>query len=803
MPARMPCPDSPSLRQLLAGRVPLPDAEPLYDHLGRCDRCAALARSLDPDDWLSAAVRGAADGAAPAEPSVDGLIDALRRAGPPPAGADGPAEDGEDDGPPTVLSDTIPPHGEATDAGRERFDFLAPPEGPGELGRLGEYRILKVLGSGGMGVVFHAEDPALQRPVALKVMRPALAASESARRRFLREGRAAAALHHDHIVPVFQVGEDRGVPFLAMPLLRGETLEDRLRREGALPPAEVVRVGREIALGLEAAHAKGLVHRDIKPANVWLESDAAGRVKILDFGLARPAADAKVTQEGAIIGTPAFMAPEQANGGRVDARSDLFSLGCVLYRAATGEDPFRGSDAVAVLLAVASQNPRPPREVNPAAPPALSALVMRLLAKDPADRTASAREVIEGLTKAEAEPTAPPRKPRWGWRRWALIAFALLLGIGAAAMAFRLTAPTDRGEGAIETDDPDVEVVVKGDRIVRIIDPKTGRSYQLDRGDLTLTRTDDPDGLAVTLDGDKPVVLKRNGQKMATVRLAAKRGDTQQDWGDGEGGFTAAGATTGFREIHGAGEQAFVAWADGQTQDGFRVVSLSVSAGGPRPRFNGIAVPGGQAPPAAVRVGIVTGKDSAEYFFRMRGQDYRLLVGGIYGEAGVQKQAQIWVKDGVTFRGYSLGLADLSAYLDSQARPKGLMPVYLSTETQTRLPMDTLVVLAPDGGRKWDTAAGQTSDDLAKRTDECRARGWRLTQVAAYVDGETARFLNVAAENPDRVKWQCRVDLTAVEYEKALTELDGLGLRPTSVASYLVNDEIRYAAVWEERRGER
>ena len=168
------------------------------------------------------------------------------------------------------------------------------------------------------------------------------------------------------------------------------------------------------------------------------------------------------------------MAPEQASGEPVDARSDLFSLGCVLYRVATGEQPFRGADAVATLLAVASgrrgrraRSTRPCRRRCPT-------LVMRLLAKDPADRPASAREVVEGLTQAEAEPTAPPRRPRWGWRRWALIAFVLLLGVGAAAMAFRLTVQTDRGEVTVETDDPDVDVVVKGDRIVRIIDPKTG-----------------------------------------------------------------------------------------------------------------------------------------------------------------------------------------------------------------------------------------------------------------------------------------------------------------------------------------
>src|SRR5262249_28475988 len=148
--------------------------------------------------------------------------------------------------------------------------------------------------------------------VALKVLKPEHAASPVARQRFLREAQAVAALEHDHIVAIYQVGEDRGVLFLAMPLLRGETLQNRLHREGALAPAEVVRIGREVATGLAAAHAHGLVHRDIKPGNIWLE-DGTGRVKILDFGLARPAQDeAHLTQSGAVVGTPAYMAPEQA-----------------------------------------------------------------------------------------------------------------------------------------------------------------------------------------------------------------------------------------------------------------------------------------------------------------------------------------------------------------------------------------------------------------------------------------------------------------------------------------------------------
>jgi hypothetical protein len=295
------------------------------------------------------------------------------------------------------------------------YPFLAPPQGPNELGRLGSYRILRVLGTGAMGVVFQAEDPHLKRLVALKVLRASLAASDDFRRRFLREAQLAAAIDHEHIVPVYQIGEDRGVPFLAMKLLQGETLENRLHRPGGrLPPAAVLRLGREIAEGLAAAHAQGLIHRDIKPANIWLEATAhtaltGGRVKIVDFGLARGSGpDAHFTQAGAVIGTPAYMAPEQANGAEVDARCDLFSLGVVLYRAFTGELPFPGKDTLSVLSALATQTPPPPHRLVPDLPRGCSTLVMRLLAKDPADRPQSAREVVEAIAALERGPAAGP-----------------------------------------------------------------------------------------------------------------------------------------------------------------------------------------------------------------------------------------------------------------------------------------------------------------------------------------------------------------------------------------------------------
>jgi serine/threonine protein kinase len=299
---------------------------------------------------------------------------------------------------------TVVPNAPAANGDAELYDFLAPPQAADEIGRLGSYRVLKVLGAGGMGVVFQAEDPKLNRLVALKAMLPALAASGSNKERFIREARAAAAIEHDHIIPIFQVDEDRGVPFIAMPFLRGEALEDRLKKQRKLPLAEALRIAKETATGLAAAHDRNMIHRDIKPANVWLEGDK-GRVKILDFGLARSArGESNLTQQGAIIGTPAYMAPEQGAGKNVDTRCDLFSLGCMLYRMVTGQMPFKGADTVSTLVAVATETPKAPRKLNPEISPRLSKLIMELLAKDPKDRPPSAHSVVELIEELEKEP---------------------------------------------------------------------------------------------------------------------------------------------------------------------------------------------------------------------------------------------------------------------------------------------------------------------------------------------------------------------------------------------------------------
>jgi ABC-type branched-subunit amino acid transport system substrate-binding protein len=300
----------------------------------------------------------------------------------------------------------VPPVAAPSEAGAAEgaasFDFLLPPEAPGELGRLAGYRVIELLGTGGMGMVFAAVDVQLERSVALKVLHPELSRDPELRRRFLLEARATAAIESDSIVTIHQVGEHEGVLFVAMEFLRGESL-DRWHAAHPQPSVvEILRIGTGIARGLAAAHEKGHLHRDIKPANVWLE-EPGGRVKVFDFGMTRPIRGGEqLTRVGLFLGTPGYMAPEQADGADVDARCDLFSLGCVLYELASGEQAFPGATITAQLKAVATKEPAPLQRVNPAVPRELADLVAALLSKDPAGRPGSAQEVAEALEAMRA-----------------------------------------------------------------------------------------------------------------------------------------------------------------------------------------------------------------------------------------------------------------------------------------------------------------------------------------------------------------------------------------------------------------
>ena len=305
---------------------------------------------------------------------------------------------------PSAPQPAIAPSGSST------FSFLQPPQLPAEIGTWAHYRVLKVLGQGGMGIVFLAEDTRLRREVALKVMRPELAHDPVARERFMREARATAAVRSDHIVAIHEVGVVRELPYLATEFLHGKSLDLCLQTEPRPGLPAVIDLAVQIAAGLDAAHRCGLVHRDVKPANIWVE-DPTRRVKLLDFGLARAIdPDGCLTQCGTIVGTPAYMAPEQADGKPVDPRCDLFSLGCVLYEMIAGKRPFEGASTVAFLKATALKDPTPLARVVPDVPAALADLVMQLLAKDPERRPPSAAAVIDELEAIAAESGLAPHR---------------------------------------------------------------------------------------------------------------------------------------------------------------------------------------------------------------------------------------------------------------------------------------------------------------------------------------------------------------------------------------------------------
>jgi serine/threonine-protein kinase len=288
----------------------------------------------------------------------------------------------------------------------------------------GRYELAEVIGRGGMGTVYRATDLILRRSVAVKILPAALAEGDPTHvARFEREARAAAALTHSGVVGVYDAGDDEATRFIVMECVAGRSLAAIMRDEAPLEPQRAARIAERVADALAAAHAAGIVHRDIKPSNVMITDD--GSVKVLDFGIARAMDGTALTHSASVLGTASYIAPEQALGERADERSDVYSLGCVLYAMLAGRPPFAGDAAAAVLHQQVNVDPRPPSEANPRVSPALDAVVMGMLAKSPEARPQSAaltrdalaRMVIDAPAATAVAPTVPsapvdPTAPR-------------------------------------------------------------------------------------------------------------------------------------------------------------------------------------------------------------------------------------------------------------------------------------------------------------------------------------------------------------------------------------------------------
>jgi len=284
--------------------------------------------------------------------------------------------------------------------------ILDEPRHPEMLGRIGRYDVERLIGSGGMGIVFKGFDTELNRPVAIKILAPSIAFHGGARQRFSREAKAAAAVVHEHVVPIYNVESSGELPYLVMHYAQGNSLQNRIEEKGPLELKEILRISQQIASGLAAAHAQGLVHRDVKPANVLLENGIE-RALISDFGLAQAADDASVSCSGFLAGTPQYMSPEQARGEKVNHLSDLFSLGSIMYTMCTGRTPFRGDSTLGVLQQVQAAVPKSILEVNPDIPAWLVALIERLMRKQAGERYQSATEVSQLLERCLAHVQQP------------------------------------------------------------------------------------------------------------------------------------------------------------------------------------------------------------------------------------------------------------------------------------------------------------------------------------------------------------------------------------------------------------
>ncbi len=408
MPTQVSSCDHSKLQQLLAGQLSADEQSLVEMHLDDCHSCCEALEGLAANAswWQDASDLLQPDASRNEQPS-------------------------------SVLIPSSPLSSVESTVGDIPLDFLEASDSPAMLGSLGGYDIIEPIGCGGMGVVLKGYDRELNRFVAVKVLAPHYATSAAARKRFAREAQAAAAVVHPHVLAIHSVDASGRLPYLVMPLVTGESLQERIAREGSLSLEEILRIGSQAARGLQAAHDQGLVHRDIKPGNILLERGVE-RVMLTDFGLARAVDDASMTRSGVIAGTPQFMSPEQARGDSIDHRSDLFSLGSVLYTMAAGRPPFRAETTMGLLNRIVETEPRSLREVNPSVPEWLCVVVARLHAKLPGARFESAGDLAELLEDCLAhvqQPTVSPlpavlrsQKRRRPLRRWAT-------GVVAAALA--------------------------------------------------------------------------------------------------------------------------------------------------------------------------------------------------------------------------------------------------------------------------------------------------------------------------------------------------------------------------------
>jgi serine/threonine protein kinase len=438
--------ESVQLTAILKGDESQPDYQIALEHLGSCDRCQRQLDEMFVHDGMLSEVSSVL------RDSGEHVISQYE------------LQTTDDDFDRTV--DYFPDK-QASDLSSE-LRFLKPAAHPELLGRLGRYDIERVVGVGGTGIVLKAYDTELHRVVALKVLASHLAHHASSRVRFAREARAAAAVLHPNVLPIYNVEAEGESPYLVMQYVAGESLQSRVDRVGPLSVEESLRIAKQTAAALAAAHQQGLIHRDVKPANILLE-DKTDRVVLSDFGLARTADDASITRTGVVAGTPQYMSPEQASGEAIDFRSDLFSLGSVLYFMLAGRPPFRGSSAVAILHRICKYTHDPITTVNHQVPLEVCKLLDTLLRKKPQQRVSTALEAADKLENLLSKHQSGCLRLGKSQERWKLVSAVLATVVCVGTFAWLWKAPVRNGEVA----EKQISVAEKEGRSMADMTPNT------------------------------------------------------------------------------------------------------------------------------------------------------------------------------------------------------------------------------------------------------------------------------------------------------------------------------------------
>ncbi|MGV3484671.1 MAG: protein kinase domain-containing protein [Planctomycetaceae bacterium] len=647
------------------------------------------------------------------------------------------------------------------EASEETLEFLVKSQRPGSMGRLGHYEVESVIGRGGCGIVLRAYDDRLRRPVAIKIIAPELATTSPARKRFLREARATAAVTDQHVVRIYAV-EEQPRPYLVMELIAGETLQEKLDRTGPFTVQEIERWGLQIAKALVASHAQGLVHRDIKPSNVLIEH-STDLVKITDFGLARAADDASLTRSGLVSGTPLYMSPEQAQGLRVDQRSDLFSLGSVLYAMCTGHPPFRASSAVAILRRVVEDRPRPMQDLIPEIPQWLVDIVSRLHEKNPADRYQSAADLVEDWQTRRLDP----------------------LGQGLATTGQSANGGGQGHHGA---------AVPPNGRSTRVTGSTAGVPWPavgIAAACLTLVT-------AVLFTVFTRMVAPRDvrATNQANVDHSAAVGSRDN--------FTeisqAPLRTVDFQEIHGVDEQGVQAWA-ASLPAGYRPTWISPRRGESPFVFDAIAPKSG--PPEVNSLVHFIHNDwdtsSRKEYQRLESTHYTVCR-AMYGEDAVliwnagDEESSYW------YTSQNFVDSKIVENLKYERQLAGVhqryLPVALNVvHREESTHFEVVLNWQPYNDCIWHWSL--TAEQLKQRVEHYRQKGWCPHLISTHAGTPGLLFTAAFVVGDQMPAWAYSIGMTESEYEASLAVRKSDGMRPRCVVSWVDDAEVRYAAVWQ------